>query len=312
MHISLEPTKTPTRESSSLSPCVNIPSTDPTEIDSDVDMSTTSEESEAELPTIPYLFCLSCSIPRNINLMDSGICLYCLEEKKYCIYGGHDGYRVTFIDQHGEEQVRCNNCRGEDTSADPEAENLDQKDLEVKSFVGASSQDEGKPYAESQVTTNSRTIIPETEISIQSEGDIEPQAGFNMQFDLDSQEEIELGVDMKLQHQIEPRARTGFPTETQPQDDTKAHIGFDPRRNPKYIESLAGVCQSLLNKANAEKERISALETEHEVESDPAFEPLDVKPDSAHEININSIPSFRPESSQVGRLFWDPIFIDSD
>ncbi|KAJ5992387.1 hypothetical protein N7451_008111 [Penicillium sp. IBT 35674x] len=73
-----------------------------------------SQESKLEPQIIPYQFCLSCGIPRNFNLVYSGICVYCMDEKKYCIYGDHEEDRPDFVDKHGDEHVRCNNCRGDE------------------------------------------------------------------------------------------------------------------------------------------------------------------------------------------------------
>ncbi|KAJ5736000.1 uncharacterized protein N7483_001125 [Penicillium malachiteum] len=68
---------------------------------------------------LSYYFCLHCGIPRSTKLIYEGICVYCLEyEQKYCIFGEHEENRRNFIDRHGVEKVRCNNCRDDDEDVD--------------------------------------------------------------------------------------------------------------------------------------------------------------------------------------------------
>lgn len=62
--------------------------------------------------TAPYFICLACEIPRPTRLEDSGICMYCFENPiQYCIQGGHEDDRVSFIDPEGRLHEVCNRCR---------------------------------------------------------------------------------------------------------------------------------------------------------------------------------------------------------
>ncbi|KAJ5609253.1 hypothetical protein N7528_009820 [Penicillium herquei] len=64
---------------------------------------------------LPYFICLHCGIPRSTKLIYESVCVYCLGyEQKYCMYGEHEEDRRNFYDRTGVEQVRCNDCRGDD------------------------------------------------------------------------------------------------------------------------------------------------------------------------------------------------------
>jgi hypothetical protein len=76
----------------------------------------TSEDPESS--PAPYFICLSCSTPRPTRLEDNRICVYCFEfPTQYCIQGGHEDDRSTFIDTDGRLHEVCNRCRS--TSGPP-------------------------------------------------------------------------------------------------------------------------------------------------------------------------------------------------
>lgn len=88
------------------------------------------EEGESHEPHAPsstttslYFMCIHCGIPRKASreapLDSSGFCIYCLQdEQKFCIRGQHEADRGDFIDEKGEEQISCKDCRETDSFDD--------------------------------------------------------------------------------------------------------------------------------------------------------------------------------------------------
>ncbi|KAJ5369163.1 uncharacterized protein N7496_008923 [Penicillium cataractarum] len=67
---------------------------------------------DPESSPAPYFICLSCCTPRPSRLGDDGICVYCFEDPtQYCIQGGHEDHKTSFIDTDGRFHEVCNRCR---------------------------------------------------------------------------------------------------------------------------------------------------------------------------------------------------------
>lgn len=67
---------------------------------------------EPESPTLPYFTCVACCIARPTRLEDSGVCVYCFEHPtQYCVKGGHEDDKISFVDSDGRWHEVCNRCQ---------------------------------------------------------------------------------------------------------------------------------------------------------------------------------------------------------
>lgn len=65
-----------------------------------------------ESSTAPYFICVACCTARPTRLEDSGICVYCFEHPtQYCVKGGHEDDKISFVDSDGRWHEVCNRCR---------------------------------------------------------------------------------------------------------------------------------------------------------------------------------------------------------
>ncbi|KAJ5151296.1 uncharacterized protein N7482_010548 [Penicillium canariense] len=69
------------------------------------------DETNSDSSATRYFTCLHCSVVRPINLSDLGsICLYCLEQKMYCVKGDHENFESEFFDSNGDGHAVCKQC----------------------------------------------------------------------------------------------------------------------------------------------------------------------------------------------------------
>ncbi|OKP15070.1 hypothetical protein PENSUB_3051 [Penicillium subrubescens] len=60
----------------------------------------------------PYFICVACCTARPKRLEDEGICVYCFEHPtQYCVKGGHEDDKISFVDSDGHCHEVCNRCR---------------------------------------------------------------------------------------------------------------------------------------------------------------------------------------------------------
>jgi hypothetical protein len=69
---------------------------------------------DPESSTVPYFICVACETARPTRLEDTGICVYCFEHQtQYCIKGGHEDDKISFVDSDWRLHEVCNRCRSD-------------------------------------------------------------------------------------------------------------------------------------------------------------------------------------------------------
>ncbi|KAJ5108452.1 hypothetical protein N7456_005127 [Penicillium angulare] len=113
---------------------------------------------------LQHFFCPSCGIARSNKLNYDGICIYCMEEEqKYCYFGNHEVDRGQFYTRRGEEQVRCNECRGGDDSEESESESGSEHESVKKLESEDESEKESESESESEEESESEDESDESE-----------------------------------------------------------------------------------------------------------------------------------------------------
>ncbi|KAJ6110580.1 hypothetical protein N7486_002815 [Penicillium sp. IBT 16267x] len=263
-----------------------------TKMEIDDDTSIKSEDSKVKGEIIPYLFCLSCGIPRNFNLVYSGICVYCTEEKKYCIYGDHEEDRPDFVDRHGIEQLRCNNCRDDSTGSDADSSHEKVKSeswQEDQLLVGNESQMDDHSQADSK-----------PELEVPSQLGIEPRMDIEPQADTDSQTALKSQLDEEPQLDDEPlddEPPDDGPLDDEPLDDEP----LDDEPQPD-------------TETSPQTQFHFPIYTTMQSENEPVIQVSDVKAEPLTSVDMNNIPQFLISSVPVQGTgnFSSPICIDSD
>ncbi|KAJ5649510.1 uncharacterized protein N7484_003233 [Penicillium longicatenatum] len=310
----------PSHGSSCLTSVTEISSVE-TSVEFDVDTSTQSED-KVEPPIIPYRFCLSCGNARSIILSFSGICVYCVEQRKYCIYGDHEEYRSGFVDKHGVEQVRCNNCRDDEESMDTDPKSSDGIEVtpEPRSDDQLWIDNEPQAYVEPQVDHSS---LSNTNPDLSNEQDL-----FNEQ-DLSNESQIanEYQIGNNFHAEIEPELDIDYQIDNEPQDDINSQADNSSRAkvNPELKDSSQlgiGPQMDIASQFDDESRSDSGTSTHTEAsftahmtqgnESEPANQVLEVKTEPMVSIDMNHVPQFLSFSIQGNGSLSSPIVIDPD
>lgn len=263
-----------------------------------------SQDPQMEPQIGPYQFCLSCGIPRNSHLVYSGICVYCMEEKKYCIYGDHEEGRPDFVDKHGNEHVRCNHCRDDESTGSAGSSH----ETEVEPDDDLSQADESQMKIYPQVDNDSEAGR-KTELEVRSE------------LDGESRMDIDLHVDTGAQTDSKPWLRIESQLNDEPIEEDKLPLEDDVSREDElpFQDELAhdddltrdDEPQSVTETNTQNEVHFSNYETE-QIKNDPAIQVFDVKPELMASIDMNCIPRFGSSSVQGMGNFFDPFVIDSD
>ncbi|KAJ5919836.1 hypothetical protein N7454_009671 [Penicillium verhagenii] len=234
--------------------------------DMDLDTLVKSVEETVEFSAhydAPYSFCLSCCVARSKNLMYSGICVYCLAEKRYCVRGNHDENHDAFVRKNGDESLCCNKCRGDDEeSADSQSDGSGEMNLKLGIMKDnqVSRENESHTNTESQVhdTINTYTrpsvdeglSLPATlsveidqlldirpQVDIQSHPDIETHTGMEAAYDMGAAYDMEAYPDMGAYPNMEAPHDMEAPRDMEDHLDMAAHL--DMEGHPEMKPSLS-------------------------------------------------------------------------
>ncbi|KAJ5672981.1 hypothetical protein N7507_002108 [Penicillium longicatenatum] len=286
-----------------------------TSVEIDVDTSTQSED-KVEPPIIPYRFCLSCGNARSIILLFSGICVYCMEQRKYCIYGDHEEYRSGFVDRHGVEQVRCNNCRDNEESMDTDPKSSDGIEVtpEPRSDDQLWIDNEPQAYVEPQVDhsslsntnpdlSNEQDLFNESQIANEYQignnfhPHIEPELDIDYQIDNEPQDDINSQADNSSRANVNPEPKDSSQLGIRPQMDIASQLDDEPRSDSGTSTHTEASFTAHMTQGN---------------ESEPANQVLEVKTEPMVSIDMNHVPQFLSFSIQGNGSLSSPIVIDSD
>lgn len=116
-----------TRNSHSKDTDLNDPGGSSTKLSTTEDISTEPLESA-------FFMCLHCGKPRGYHLSYDSICVYCMEQYKFCVVGWHEEVISSFISKNGTEYATCKECR-RNASEDESVEELISPEKPVEQSV---------------------------------------------------------------------------------------------------------------------------------------------------------------------------------